>query len=81
MRAVGMALVALLGLTGCPKEEGPLEKAGRELDSVADDVADKARELSGEGAMEKFGRKMDDAAETAKEALDEAAEAFEDLGK
>jgi len=34
--------LALTGLSGCEKNEGPAEKAGKAIDEAASDVADKA---------------------------------------
>jgi len=81
MRVWWIGVCAAVLWTGCPKDEGPIEKAGREFDAAADQVEDKARELSGEGSMERFGRKMDDAADSVEEAIDDAVDAVEGLGK
>ena len=67
-RKIALGIVGALSLavwTGCPSDEGPLEKAGRELDEAAEKAVDKAHELAGEGTMEKAGRKMDEAADEA----------------
>jgi hypothetical protein len=76
--AVGLIALLALGSAGCQQEEGPLEKAGRQLDEAAEEVADKARELAGEGPMERFGRKLDRAAGDVKEAVHEAGESIEE---
>ena len=34
--------LAFAGLSGCEKNEGPAEKAGKAIDEAASDVADKA---------------------------------------
>lgn len=79
---LAMAVVVAGASASCrEKEEGPMEKAGRQLDEAVDDVAEKARKLSGEGTMERIGRHMDEAAEETKEAVQEAVDALEELGK
>ncbi len=82
MLAAGLVGLLSIGWLACQKEEGALEKAGRQLDETAEEVADKARELAGEGPMEKFGRKLDGVAGEVKEAVDEAGDAIEkEFGK
>lgn len=54
----------LLALFGCQKQEGPAEKAGKEIDKSAEQVREKvnkAGEKLGEG-VEKTGEKIKDAA-------------------
>jgi predicted small lipoprotein YifL len=53
--ASAIAVVALLAaLSGCEKKEGPLEKAGKEVDNAAATVGQK---------IENAGDKMQDAAQ------------------
>jgi hypothetical protein len=54
----------LLALPGCQREEGPAEKAGKEIDKAAEqagETIDKAGAKIGE-EVEKAGEKMQDAA-------------------
>lgn len=51
--AAVVMMALLLALSGCQKQEGPAEKAGKEIDN--------AREKLGE-EVEKAGEKMQDAA-------------------
>jgi hypothetical protein len=44
----------LVALSGCQKQEGPLEKAGKEVDKAAETVGDK---------IEKAGESIQDAAQ------------------
>ncbi|PKO86750.1 MAG: hypothetical protein CVU18_13395 [Betaproteobacteria bacterium HGW-Betaproteobacteria-12] len=56
-KTLAMALavgVLLAGLAGCEKKEGPLEKAGKEVDNAAATVGQK---------IEKAGEKIQDAAQ------------------
>lgn len=46
-RVLVITSLALAGLSGCQKEEGPAEKAGKALDEAASDIretAEKAKE-------------------------------------
>lgn len=60
-----VALAALLAtLSGCHRQEGPAEKAGKEIDRTAEQAGekiDKAGEKIGE-QVEKAGEKIQDAA-------------------
>jgi hypothetical protein len=54
----------LLALSGCQKQAGPAEKAGKEIDKAAEQAGekvDKAGKKLGEG-VEKAGEKVQDAA-------------------
>ena len=42
--AVLLTGMALAGLAGCEKSEGPMEKAGKAIDEAASDVAEGASE-------------------------------------
>lgn len=62
--AVVVMTALLLALSGCQKQEGPAEKAGKEIDKATEQVGekvDKAGEKIGE-EVEKAGDKMQDAA-------------------
>ncbi|HYD48048.1 MAG TPA: hypothetical protein VEB21_06865 [Terriglobales bacterium] len=65
VRLLMMALLLALA-AGC--DEGPAERAGREVDEAAEELRH-----GSEGAMERAGRKTD-------EALGEAKEKMEELG-
>jgi outer membrane murein-binding lipoprotein Lpp len=54
----------LLALTGCQKQEGPAETAGKKIDKAAEQAVEKVDEAGkklGE-EVEKAGKKMQDAA-------------------
>ncbi len=68
------ATLVLLGATGC-REEGPAEKAGRQIDEAVEDMSEKS-----EGALERLGREVDEAVEETKEAADEVRDAAEKAG-
>jgi hypothetical protein len=56
-RTISAALLMsalLVALSGCQKQEGPLEKAGKEVDKAAETVGDK---------IEKAGESIQDAAQ------------------
>jgi len=55
----------LLGAPGC-REEGPVEKTGRKVDEVVEDLRH-----GDEGAMERAGRQLDEAAEDLEEKMTE----------
>jgi hypothetical protein len=66
IRVLGSALLvmgsALVGV-GCERE-GPVEKAGKQVDKAIEDVKDK---VNPEGPVEKAGKKVDQAVEAAKD--------------
>jgi hypothetical protein len=65
IRALGGALLVMVGAllgAGC-KPEGPVEKAGKQVDQAVEGVKDK---LNPEGPVEKAGKKVDQAVEDAK---------------
>jgi hypothetical protein len=43
-----LALASTVLLAGCPKEEGPLEKAGKQLDDAAEGIGDAAQDAAKE---------------------------------
>ena len=61
------ALALTLGL-GC-REEGAVEKAGKKLDEVVENL-----QHPNEGTLERLGRKTDEALDDAREAVEEAVE-------
>ena len=63
MQRLGNALFAsvllfTIGTTACHKEEGPAERAGKEIDKATDDTSDAMKD-----AGKKLGEKMEDAGE------------------
>ncbi len=71
MRQVFVLLGTLLMLAavGCG-EEGPAEKAGRQIDETVEETREGA-----EGALERLGREVDEAVEETREAADEIQDA------
>ena len=69
----------LLGLglvfaAGC-HEEGPAERAGRQIDEAVEDTRDAT-----EGALEKIGREVDEAVKESREAAEEIRDTAKDSG-
>lgn len=60
----------LLGLTGCD-QQGPMEKAGENVDEAVDDVTEQ------EGPMEEAGEEMGEAWDETKEAGKEMGDAMD----
>ncbi|HBA70873.1 MAG TPA: hypothetical protein DER40_11755 [Geobacter sp.] len=57
-----MVTILMAGVSGCKKQEGPLERAGKEIDRAAEKTGqqiNKAVEKSGE-KLEKAGDKIKD---------------------
>ena len=54
-----------LGITGC-EQEGPMEKAGKEIDQAAKDIGKATEE-----AMKDAGKAVEDAEEKVEEAIEE----------
>jgi hypothetical protein len=59
---------------GC-REEGPGERAGRQIDEAVEEGRD-----ASEGALEKLGREVDEAVEESQEAADEIRDAAKESG-
>lgn len=55
------ALLALSFVTACVKEEGPLERAGKRVDEIGDNVAEGDPILKKKGPVEKAGEAVDEA--------------------
>lgn len=53
--SVLLAGLALSGLSGCEKSEGPAEKAGKAIDKAASDVSDSAKDT-----METIDKKVNE---------------------
>jgi hypothetical protein len=66
------ALVFLVGISGCQKQEGPMEKAGKKADEGIEATKD---------AMKEAGEKVKEGAEATKEAVTKAAEKAEEKVK
>ena len=65
IRVLGGVLLVMVGAllgVGC-KPEGPVEKAGKQVDQAVEGVKDK---INPEGPVEKAGKKVDQAVEDAK---------------
>jgi len=68
IETVGAALVMgvlLAALSGCEKQEGPAERAGKEIDQT----------------MEQLGEKTDEAVEQAGEQLEQAGDSIQEAAK
>jgi hypothetical protein len=70
LSAVLCAGLLVLTLGGC-KQEGPAERAGKELDEAAEKLGEAVEKR---GPLERAGEKMDNAVDDAKEALEETGE-------
>ena len=64
--AVAVVLSVATGVLGCEREKGTMERAGKKVDEVIDDIAH-----PNEGPIEEAGRKIDEKVEDAKESLEE----------
>lgn len=62
--------LVVIALAGC-KQEGPAERAGKELDEAAEKLGEAVEKR---GPLERAGEKMDNAVDDAKEALEDAGE-------
>jgi hypothetical protein len=69
---LALCIVITAMLAGC-REEGPAEKAGREVDEAVDEL-----KHGSEGAMEKAGRKLDEAADEVEDEIDDAKRELND---
>ncbi|MCK7505172.1 MAG: hypothetical protein MZV70_14530 [Desulfobacterales bacterium] len=70
--SVIVVLVFVVAVSGCQKEEGPMEKAGKKVDEGIQATTDAAK---------KAGEKVSEGAEKTKEAVKDAAEKVEDKAK
>jgi len=74
--AVFIALVFVVSVSGCAKEEGPMEKAGKKVDEAVDatkETATKTGEAVKEGAVK--------TKEAVKEGAEKASDAVKDTTK
>ena len=63
-------------LSGCEKPEGPLEKAGKEVDQAVENFGQPKA-----GPVERAGQAVDDAAEKTGEKIENAGEQVQDAAK
>lgn len=56
--ALAVALGLATGSLGCPREQGPLERAGEKVDDAVDEITH-----PNEGPLEEAGRKIDESLE------------------
>lgn len=63
-------------LPGCEKPEGPLEKAGKEVDQAVENFGQPKA-----GPVEQAGQAIDDAAEKTGEKIEQAGEHVQDAAK
>jgi hypothetical protein len=66
----------LFALPGCQKPEGPLEKAGKEVDQAVENFGQPKA-----GPAEKAGQAVDDAAEKTGQKIEQAGEHVQDAAK
>ena len=66
--SLGLAVLTL----GC-REEGPAERAGRQIDEAVEATRDET-----EGTLERLGREVDEAVKETQEAADEVEDAVEE---
>jgi hypothetical protein len=60
-----IAGIFMIGLGGCPEEEGPAERAGEEIDEAMEEAGEEA-----EDALEDAGDTMEEAGEELKESVE-----------
>lgn len=70
--SVIVVLVFVVAVSGCQKEEGPMEKGGKKVDEGIQATTDAAK---------KAGEKVSEGAEKTKEAVKDAAEKVDDKAK
>lgn len=63
-------------LPGCQKQEGPLEKAGREIDQKVENFGQPKA-----GPAEQAGQAVDNAAETTGQKIEQAGDKIQDAAK
>jgi hypothetical protein len=66
----------LMALPGCQKQEGPLEKAGKEIDKTVENMGQPK-----EGPVEQADQAVDNAAEKAGEQIEKAGDSIQDTAK
>jgi hypothetical protein len=70
--SVIVALVFFVTISGCQKEKGTMEKAGKKVDEGIGEAKD---------TMKKAGEKVDEGIDKAKETMDDAAEKAKEQNK
>lgn len=76
VRAFLIVSACFFALPGCEKPEGPLEKAGKEVDQAVENFNEPKA-----GPLEKAGQAVDDAAEKAGQKIENAGEHVQDAAK
>ena len=67
-----VALLFFVTVSGCQKQEGTMEKAGKKVDENIGEAKD---------TMKKAGEKVDESVDKAKNAIDDAAQKAEEKNK
>lgn len=78
-KTIGTALcmaALLAAVTGCQKKEGPLEKAGKEIDQAVEKVVEPKA-----GPAEQAGQAIDNAAEKTGQQIEKAGDSLQDAAK
>ncbi len=78
-KIVGAALcmgAMLMALPGCQKEEGPLEKAGKEVDQAVEKMGQPK-----EGPVEQAGQAVDNAMDKTGQQIEKAGDNIQDAAK
>jgi hypothetical protein len=70
--SVIVALIFFVTVSGCQKEEGTMEKAGKKVDENIEAAKD---------TMKKADKKIDEGIDKAKQAMDDAAQKAEEKSK
>lgn len=76
VRAFMIVSACFFALPGCEKPEGPLEKAGKEVDQAVENLGQPKA-----GPVEQAGQAIDDAAEKTGEKIEQAGEHVQDAAK
>jgi hypothetical protein len=76
VRAFLILSACFFALPGCEKPEGPLEKAGKEVDQAVENFGQPKA-----GPVEQAGQAIDDAAEKTGEKIEQAGEHVQDAAK
>ncbi len=76
VRAFLIMSACFFALSGCQKPEGPLEKAGKEVDQAVENFGQPKA-----GPVEQAGQAVDNAAERAGQSIENAGEQVQDAAK
>ena len=71
---IALLALSLAAFSAC-EEEGPMEKAGRQIDEAVEELTDD------DGPLEELGESFDDAVEAAEELGEDLGEAVEDFAE